>query len=107
MLMAGKYSLRQGRLLEQLPSPSGFALFGRRIGPQRRLELLARLNQSVADAQLGHEYSRRVRMWLDLLAQLAHENAQVMSVMHVDRAPNFLQQMLVGDDIARVLGEHL
>ena len=50
---------------------------------------------------------RGIRVRLDLLAQLAHEDAQVMSVVHVDRAPHLLQQMLVGDHIAGVLRQHL
>ena len=46
-------------------------------------------------------------MWFDLLAQLAHEDAQIVRVVHVDRAPHFLKQMLVGDHIAGVLGDYV
>ncbi len=46
-------------------------------------------------------------MRLDLLPQLAHEDAEVMRVVDVDRAPDFFQQVLVRDHVAGVLRQHL
>ena len=79
----------------------------RRIGPGRSVDLIARLYQPVTDTQFGHQNLRRVGVWFDFLTQLAHEDAQIMRVMHVDRAPHFLKEMLVGDHVSGVLGQNL
>src|SRR4029079_67569 len=83
--------------------------FGLRVvvGPGARFAFCAGLHKAVSDAQFGDQNLRGVRMRLDLLAQLADEDAQIMSVVNVDRPPDLLEQVLVGDDVARVLRKDL
>ena len=66
-----------------------------------------RHRQPIADAELGQQDARLGRIVLDLLPQLAHEDAQIVRVVQVRRAPHFLEQELVGHDVAGVLGEQL
>src|ERR1700730_5958120 len=54
--------------------------------------------KSIADAGLGEEILRPLRVRLDLLAQLAHVDAQVLCVGEV--APQLLEQKTVGEDLA-------
>src|SRR5207302_7869204 len=75
-------------------------------GSGRRGEGVMR-GQAVADAELGQKDARLGRVLLDFLPQLAHEDAQIMGVMHVRRSPHLLEEILVGHDIAGVLGEDL
>src|SRR5262245_10142487 len=77
------------------------------VGPGARIAFGARLHEAVSDTQLGDENLRRVRMRLDFLAQFADEDTKIVCVVNVDRSPDFLEQMLVGDDVACMLGEHL
>src|SRR5689334_11135818 len=100
MLMAGKSPVCQetrrflvsaaGRQTLYSAMVSGFAFGRSRIRPGRSVDLIARLYQPVTDTQFGNQNFRRVGVWFDLLAQLAHEDAQVMRVVHVDGAPHFL-----------------
>ena len=56
--------------------------------------------QAVADAGFGGDQARGGGVGLQLLAELAHEDAQVLHVLGVGRAPDGRQELLVGDDLA-------
>src|SRR4249919_3999591 len=118
MLMAGKSVSCQESALRREPAlipgagPApialGFALcLGGVVGPSPLIAFCTGLHKAVSDTQLGDQNLRGVRMRLDLLAQLANEDAQIMSVVNVDRSPDLLEQMLVGDDVACMLRKHL
>src|SRR3984893_15672275 len=64
-------------------------------------------DEAVADAELGEQHARLGRVCFDLLADLADEDARVMGIVEVRRAPDFLEQELVGDLVARVLRQYL
>src|SRR4051812_26848258 len=52
--------------------------------------------QAITDAEFGQENPRLGRVLLDLLPELAHEDAQIMGVVHVRRTPHLFEQILVG-----------
>ena len=56
--------------------------------------------EAVADAELGQEDARLRGVGLNLLPQLAHEDAQIVGVLQVRRAPDLLEQELVGDHVS-------
>ncbi len=58
--------------------------------------------QAVADAWLGEQVARAARVWLDLAAQLADEDAQIVRFILVMRPPDGAQQGAVRDDLAGV-----
>ena len=60
--------------------------------------------EAIADAEFGHQDARLGRVGLDLLAQLAHEDAQVVRVVDVRRAPHFLEQDTGGSPRCRRAG---
>src|SRR5205085_4701804 len=68
---------------------------------------VVRLGEPVADAKLGQQDTRLGRVDLDLLADAAHKNPQIMRVVEVTRPPNLAEQLLVGDDLASMLSENL
>ena len=45
--------------------------------------------------RLVHQNLRAVRIRLDLLSQLANQNSQVLNIVHLVGAPDFLEQLLV------------
>src|SRR5262245_52571021 len=47
--------------------------------------------QTITDAELGQQDIRLSRVGLDLAAQLAHEDAQIMRVVEMLVAPHFAQ----------------
>src|SRR5204863_8953666 len=64
-------------------------------------------HEPISDTEFGQQDARLGRIDLDLLPQLAHEDAQIMRVVQVRRAPDLLEQELVGDDVSRVLRQEL
>src|SRR6185503_9769682 len=76
----------------------GFALGLRALGPRACFAFGAGLHKAISYAQFSDE---------NLLGQLANEDAKIMRVVNVDRPPDLLEQVLVGDDVARMLREHL
>ena len=65
------------------------------------------MRQPIADAEFRHQDAGPGRIFFDLLAQLAHKDAQIMRVLDVLRTPDLFEQMLVGDHVAGVLRQHL
>src|SRR5262249_42891005 len=76
-------------------SRRGLSLFGRRRS-------LFRIFGPGARAGLGQDDLRVVGLGLDLLAELADVNAQVLRVLGVRRAPDCSEDLLVGYDLAGV-----
>src|SRR5262250_1422870 len=67
----------------------------------------SRIGQSIADAELSQQDLGPIWINLDFLAQLAHEDSQVLRIVDVRLPPHRLKQVLVRYDFSRVLGEHL
>src|SRR5690242_8224941 len=60
--------------------------------------------QAIADTGLGQEQLRTLGIGLDLLAELADINAQILRVGQL--IPQLLQQEAMGQDLAGVLHQH-
>src|SRR5579872_1306404 len=58
--------------------------------------------EAVADPRLGDEVLRVARIGLELLAQLAHEHAQVLGLLLRGLAPHGLEKRAVRDDAVRM-----
>ena len=56
--------------------------------------------EPIADARLVDQIARPSRVRLELVAELPHVHAQVLCLLHVGRAPDFLQELTVCDDLA-------
>lgn len=65
------------------------------------------LHQTVSDPKLRHENAGLRGIFFYLLAQLAHEYSKVMRILRMPDAPDRFQQMLMRNDIARMLREDL
>lgn len=65
------------------------------------------LHQTVSDPKLRHENTRSGGIFFYLLPQLAYEYSKVMGILRMPDAPDCFQQMLMRNDIARMLGENL
>ena len=50
----------------------------------------------ISDAGVGEDKPRPARMFFDLFSELANENTQVLSLIHIRLAPDFLKQHAVG-----------
>lgn len=79
---------------------------GTRPRPANRLPLRI-LCEAVSNAKFGDKNARLGGILFDLMAQLANKNAQIMGIMRVASAPNFLQELRVRNDIAGVLCQDL
>src|SRR5580700_3160224 len=67
----------------------------------------ARIIETIADAQFSQQNLGPIRVGLDLLAQLADENSQVLRIIDVSLPPNILEQVLMGNDLAGMLRQNL
>src|SRR5450759_1549668 len=59
----------------------------------------------IAHARLGEQEARARRVWLELVPQLLHVDAQVVRLVDVGRAPYFAQQMPVCQHHAGMPGQ--
>src|SRR5262245_42149397 len=63
--------------------------------------------EAVAHARLGDEVPRARGIGLELASDLGEVDAQVVRLRLVLRAPDLLEQLALGDELARVADEHL
>src|SRR5579885_2128409 len=61
--------------------------------------------QAVADARLVDEPSRSRGIGFELVAKLVHVNPEIIPLLDVGRAPDLVQKLALGDDLAGVLRE--
>src|SRR5207244_1758879 len=61
--------------------------------------------QTIANARFGEQITRPRGIPLQLVAKLAHVDAQVMALVSEARAPDLFQELAMGEDLARVLDE--
>src|SRR5262245_19735134 len=81
------------RTLNVIGWPSGFARIGLVLGGQL---------QTIADPGLGEQKRGAGRRFLDLLAKLVDENAQVIDLIAVVGPPHGLQELPVRQHLVRV-----
>src|ERR1022692_1404159 len=77
----------------------GVACTNRPIGAGRTALFDAK---AVADARLGRQMSRARGVFLELLPQLPHVHPQIGRFLGVSRPPDREEDLLVGEDLARV-----
>src|ERR1700745_1059738 len=65
------------------------------------------LHQPITDSQFGQQNAWPGRIDLNLFAQFADDDAQVMRVIEVRTTPNLLHELLTRDHLASVLRENL
>ena len=65
------------------------------------------LHQPITDSQFGQQNAWPGRIDLNLFAQFADDDAQVMRVIEVRTTPNLLHELLTRDHLAGVLRENL
>src|SRR5262245_1781653 len=82
----------------QLSNPYTFSM--RRSAPSAAANL-----ETVADAGLVDQVARLCGVRLELLAELPHEDPQVLRVLDVGRPPDVSEQLTVRHDLASVLHE--
>src|SRR2546430_8920506 len=63
--------------------------------------------QAISDAKLGQQNARPGRIDLDLFAQVAHHDAQVVRVVEMRGAPDLPHDLLTRHDLAGVLRQNL
>ena len=55
--------------------------------------------ETISDAGVGEDEARTARMFFDFFSELANEDTQVLSLIHVGLAPNFLKQLAVREHL--------
>ena len=76
-------------------------------GADFRGVLLAIKRQAVADARLGLEVARAGGVLLEFAAELRDVDAQILGLFGVLGAPDFVEQLALGDDASGVFDEDL
>src|SRR5262249_11683995 len=57
------------------------------------------LGKAIADAQFSQQDAGTGRINLDLLAQIAYDDAQIVSILEVGAAPDLFHDLLAGHDL--------
>src|SRR5215207_4572982 len=65
------------------------------------------IRKSISHAELSTQNARTARITLDLVPELSHEYAQIVRIVLVRQTPDFLQELLMGDHVAGMLGQRL
>src|SRR5207248_9807537 len=61
--------------------------------------------ESIPDPRFAEKISRLGRVWLDLLAQLSHQDPQVFRLVHGVRSPDRLQDDTMRQDTVGIMSE--
>ena len=77
------------------------------VGKGSKGSALPLLHQPITDSQFGQQNAWPGWIDLNLFAQFAHDNAQIMRVIEVRTTPNLLHDLLTRDHLAGVLRENL